>query len=60
MLRSLKYSIRLVKKPFRLQQYRLLSAQATQPQNLSGEHGHYDIIIVGGGAAGISLAGALG
>lgn len=36
-------------------------AQATKKQSETfGENGHYDIIIVGGGATGISLAGAIG
>lgn len=35
-------------------------AQHTEQAEKFGKNGHYDIIIVGGGATGISLAGAIG
>lgn len=37
---------------------RSLNHCADNPTN--GSNGHYDVIIVGGGGAGISLAGAIG
>lgn len=39
---------------------RCLSQHVEQKESNFGKNGHYDIIIVGGGATGISLAGAIG
>lgn len=55
---SIRYSFRPVNKLIDVQKYRWISQCATQ--KVIGENGHYDMIIVGGGATGISLAGAIG
>lgn len=56
---SLKYSVRALKSPV-LIKLRQCSQFAEQSQSIFGNNGHYDIIIIGGGATGISLAGAIG
>lgn len=57
---SLKYCVRTLNKSSVLIGFRKCSQFAEQAQLHFGKNGHYDIIIVGGGATGISLAGAIG
>lgn len=64
MFRSLNYSYRMLHKlhkssvPIKFRNFSQF-ADGSGGSNV-GEDGHYDIIIVGGGAAGISLAGSVG
>lgn len=58
MFGSIKYCVRTLNKPWIWIGFRSCSQFAEQSH--FGRNGHYDIIIVGGGAAGISLAGAIG
>lgn len=60
MFYSLKYCVRSLNKSSVLIGIRNLSQFTEQTQSNFGKNGHYDIIIVGGGATGISLAGAIG
>lgn len=60
MFYSLKYCVRTLNKSSVLIGFRKCSQFAEQAQLHFGKNGHYDIIIVGGGATGISLAGAIG
>lgn len=57
---SLKHCIRTVNKSSVLIGIRSCSQFTEQNHSKFGKNGHYDIIIVGGGAAGISLAGSIG
>lgn len=56
----MKSVIRNLNKPFILTNCRYISNGNEQTQTNFGKDGHYDIIIVGGGATGISLAGSIG
>ncbi|XP_031617711.1 ubiquinone biosynthesis monooxygenase COQ6, mitochondrial [Contarinia nasturtii] len=56
---SLKYCIRTLSKPSVLTGVRNCSQFTEQNHSNFGKNGHFDIIIVGGGATGISLAGAI-
>lgn len=60
MLCSLKYCFRALGKSYTKIGIRTSSKYIQQKQTYFGKDGHYDIIIVGGGATGISLAGAIG
>lgn len=63
MFGSLKHCIRALNKLNKTSvsiEIRSLSQYSEQTQSNFGKDGHYDIIIVGGGATGISLAGAIG
>lgn len=60
MLCSLKYCVRSYKKSTKTIKCRYFSQLSQQNESKFGRNGHYDIIIVGGGATGISLAGAIG
>lgn len=60
MLCSLKYCVRTLNKSSVLIGFRGISHVAETDHTHLGKNGHYDIIIVGGGATGISLAGAIG
>lgn len=42
------------------QLFRSIAARFMQQKANYGKNGHFDVIIVGGGAAGISLAGSIG
>lgn len=60
MLRSFKYCVRSLNKSSVLIRFRSYSQFSEQSSSQFGKNGHYDIIIVGGGATGVSLAGAIG
>lgn len=60
MLCSLKYCVRLATRSQPIVKFRSFSQLTEENQSKFGRNGHYDIIIVGGGATGISLAGAIG
>lgn len=63
MFNSLKYCLRTINKFHKssvLIRIRHFSQYADQTSTNFGKDGHYDIIIVGGGATGISLAGSIG
>lgn len=57
---SAKYAIGTLNRPSVLIGIRTLSQFIDQSQTNVGKNGHYDIVIVGGGATGISLAGSIG
>lgn len=42
------------------QLFRSITSHTIQQRAHYGKNGHFDVIIVGGGAAGISLAGSIG
>lgn len=60
MLCSLKYCVRSINKSSLLIGCRSVSHLSEQAQSQFGKNGHYDIVIVGGGAVGLSLVGAIG
>lgn len=63
MFRSLNKSIKTLHKLNRssiLVQFRSCSQYSDGGDSKTGKNGHYDIIIVGGGATGISLCGSIG